>query len=158
MVEVGVHAATDVTGFGLLGHVHEMAEASGVDVTLTLDTVPLFARVLGHAEADVTPGRTADLIAWAGDFSRWDVRADSDVWMRILCDPQTSGGLLMAVAPDRAEALEAALAVRGTLAARIGECAGEGTGIVTVSGSGESAGWASNLLATAALGHAYNPQ
>jgi len=132
MVEVGVHAATDVTGFGLLGHVHEMAEASGVAVDLSLRAVPLFERVVGYAEEDVTPGRTADLISWAGEFTRWEASAQADVWLRILCDPQTSGGLLMAVSADKADALEAALVLRGVLAARVGVCADGRPGEVTV--------------------------
>ena len=134
MVEIGVHAATDVTGFGLLGHVHEMAEASGVAVELDLAAVPLFERVLGYAADDVTPGRTADLIAWAREFMRWNAGADAGVWLRVLCDPQTSGGLLMAAAPERAEALEGALAARGVLVARVGVCVPGLPGGVTVLG------------------------
>ena len=134
MVEVGVHAATDVTGFGLLGHIHEMAEASGVAVELDIGAVPLFDRALDYARDDVTPGRTADLIAWAREFSRWDSAEDADVWSRVLCDPQTSGGLLMAVPVDRAGALVSALAARETLAARIGVCAQGDAGMVIVGG------------------------
>jgi len=132
MVEVGVHAATDVTGFGLLGHAHEMAEASGVAVDLALNAVPLFERVLGYAEDDVTPGRTTDLIAWAGEFTRWEASADSGMWLRVLCDPQTSGGLLMAVPSDQTATLEAALVARGVLSARVGVCTQGRPGEVTV--------------------------
>jgi selenide, water dikinase len=132
MVEVGVNAATDVTGFGLLGHVHEMAEASGVAVRLDLAEVPLFDRVLGYAADNVAPGRTTDLIAWSHEFARWDAEGDSIVWLRVLCDPQTSGGLLMAVAPERADALAQALAQRGVMAARVGECVAGEPGVVTV--------------------------
>jgi selenide, water dikinase len=120
MVEVGVHAATDVTGFGLLGHVHEMAEASGVAARLDAHEVPLFDRVFDHALAGVAPGRTADLIAEATRFVRWEADADSEVWLRVLCDPQTSGGLIMAVAPQRLGDLVAALESRGQLAAVVG--------------------------------------
>jgi selenide,water dikinase len=133
MVEVGVHAATDVTGFGLLGHVHEMADASGVAVELDLAEVPLFERALDYAADNVAPGRTADLIAWAAEFVRWDSDADAEVWLRVLCDPQTSGGLLMAVAPARADALAESLARRGVMAARVGECVSGVPGEVTVS-------------------------
>ena len=120
MVEVGASAATDVTGFGLLGHVHEMAEASGVCARLVLDEVPVFERVLAYAAEAVIPGRTYDLMAWARQFSDWHADEEAETWMRVLCDPQTSGGLLIAVAADRADALANALAVRGVLAALIG--------------------------------------
>ena len=135
MVEIGVHAATDVTGFGLLGHAHEMAEASGVAVEIGLAGVPLFERVLEYAEQDVTPGRTADLIAWAGDFLHWNAVADAHLWLRVLCDPQTSGGLLMAVAPQRVEALAEAMTERGVLAARVGICVAGKPGDLTIAGA-----------------------
>ena len=132
MVAVGVHAATDVTGFGLLGHVHEMAEASGVAVELALSEVPLFERVLDYAADGVAPGRTTDLIAWVHEFVSWRSEADAEVWLRVLCDPQTSGGLLMAVAPDRAQALAGELASRSVLAARVGKCVAGEPGVVWV--------------------------
>ena len=134
MVAVGVNAATDVTGFGLLGHVHEMAEASGVAVKLDLTAVPVFERALSYAERSVMPGRTADLIAWAREFTRWNAEEDQELWLRVLCDPQTSGGLLMAVAQDRADALETELHARGVLSARVGACVEGAPGLVTVSG------------------------
>jgi selenide,water dikinase len=120
MVEVGVHAATDVTGFGLLGHLHEMAEGSGLCAWLSVDDVPLFEGALDYAKDGVIPGRTNDLIAWGGDFVDWHAAHDSEPWMRVLFDPQTSGGLLLAVSPERAGALASALASRGVMAARIG--------------------------------------
>ena len=132
MVEVGVHAATDVTGFGLLGHLHEMVEASGCTAALELDAVPVFDAALGYAAQGVVPGRTADVIAWADEFSAWESTADRELWMKVLCDPQTSGGLLIAVAPERAEALAAALEARSVLHARIGTCAGGDPGRVVV--------------------------
>ncbi len=120
MIEVGVHAATDVTGFGLLGHLHEMAEASGVSAQLVVGEVPVFDRALEYAARGVIPGRTHDLIAWAREFSDWRAKQDSEAWVRVLCDPQTSGGLLIVVAPERADVLADALATRGVLAARVG--------------------------------------
>lgn len=132
MVEIGVHAGTDVTGFGLLGHVHEMAEASGCAVELDAGAVPLFERALDYAEQGVAPGRTAEIVAWADPFTRWESALARDVWMRVLCDPQTSGGLLIAVAEARADALVAAVEARGGSAALIGRCVSGTAGEVTV--------------------------
>lgn len=132
MIEVGVSAATDVTGFGLLGHLHEMADASGCEIRIELDAVPLFDRTLEWAEANVAPGRTAEIVAWANDYTRWHSQHDRDIWMRILCDPQTSGGLLMSVPERSADALGSALDARGVLAARVGRFTAGGRGVVTV--------------------------
>ena len=121
MIEVGVHAATDVTGFGLLGHLHEMAEASGVSAKLVARRVPLFERALDYAAAGVIPGRTHDLVAWAAEFTGYGADALADGWLRVLCDPQTSGGLLIAVDSHQAAALVDALESRGVMAAVIGE-------------------------------------
>jgi selenide,water dikinase len=132
MVEVGVHAATDVTGFGLLGHLHEMVEASRCAGRLELAEVPVFAGALDYAAQGVMPGRTADVVAWADEFVAWEATADRELWMNVLCDPQTSGGLLMAVAPGRADTLAEALSARGVLAARIGTCTAGEPGAVTV--------------------------
>jgi selenide,water dikinase len=129
MREVGVHAATDVTGFGILGHLHEMLFGSGCAGELVYDALPLLDGVAGYAAQGVVPGRTADVIAYAAEFTEWSAHPppltpDSPVehlapW-RILCDPQTSGGLLMAVAADKADALVAALEARGVMRAVVG--------------------------------------
>jgi selenide,water dikinase len=131
MGQVAVHAATDVSGFGLVGHIHEMASASGVAVRMSAASVPLFDRVVPYAEQGVVPGRTADVVAWADEFTSWEALEDRDLWMRVLCDPQTSGGLLIAVASEDADLLRVELEVRGVIAARVGECvAGEPGAIV----------------------------
>jgi len=131
MVEVGVHAATDVTGFGLLGHLHEMALASECSAHLALGTVPLFERALDWAEEGVVPGRTAEVIAWADGFVEWRHSAQRELWMNVLCDPQTSGGLLMAIGADAVEELKVALESRGVLAAQVGRfVAGPGGHII----------------------------
>jgi len=137
MVAVGVSACTDVTGFGLLGHLHEMVEASGCGADLYVAEVPLFDRVATYAEQKVVPGRTADVIEWAGEFALWAGAegrsdADSEVWMRILCDPQTSGGLMIAVPAQSADALARELETRGVLGARIGRCTADQPGRITI--------------------------
>lgn len=132
MVLVGVNAGTDITGFGLLGHAHEMALASGCAVGLDLGAVPVFERAVDYAAQGVAPGRTAEIIAWADEFVRWESAEDRAVWMRVLCDPQTSGGLLMSVPADKAARLVAECEANGTSAWVVGECRAGTPGEVTV--------------------------
>lgn len=112
-----VHACTDVTGFGLLGHLHEMAEASGLSAELHRKLIPLLPGAYELAETGHVPGRTREVIEWAEEFAVYtgDEGADTstgagqgvpgelDVWWKILCDPQTSGGLMFALNPDDSE-------------------------------------------------------
>jgi cysteine desulfurase NifS/selenium donor protein len=129
-VEVGVHAVTDVTGFGLLGHLREMAVASGLDAVIDARAVPILdgARDL----AEFAPGGTLNNLKHATTFVDWD--ADLPRTDRVLlCDAQTSGGLLIAVERDRAKLLLAALAEKGVSEARvIGHFESEGTGHIRV--------------------------
>lgn len=96
MVRAGAHAATDVTGFGLLGHLNEMLEASSVGADLDFSAVPMLPGVLLLAEDGVWPGGSQRNLDAADtvDFGALDLPA-----RRILADAQTSGGLLVAVAP-----------------------------------------------------------
>ena len=141
MQEVGVHAATDVTGFGIAGHLHEMLSGSGCAGELDFGALPLFDRVLDYAAKGVVPGRTAEIIDFAASFTCWIGRTsplapgapseDLALW-RVLCDPQTSGGLLMAVAPERADALRDALSARGVAGIVIGHAVPGEPGHITV--------------------------
>jgi len=141
MQEIGVEAGTDVTGFGIAGHLHEMLEGSGCAGELDFAALPLMDGVFAYAEQGVVPGRTADVIAYAAEFLDWPAHpaplgpdaptADLAPW-RILCDPQTSGGLLMAVAPHKADSLVGALASRGVLHAVIGRAIEGEPGRITV--------------------------
>ena len=102
------HACTDITGFGLVGHFHEMAEASGLSARLELECVPLLEQAYEFAENGVVPGRTTDIVAWAREFVSYaeDLELSNIeriTWERIYCDPQTSGGLMIALAPEEAE-------------------------------------------------------
>jgi selenide,water dikinase len=120
MLEVGAHAATDVTGFGLLGHLRSMLRASGVAARVSAGAVPLLPRARELVADGHVPGGTrrnsADVAAWVD----WDPALD-DVVRTLLCDAQTSGGLLIAVAPERADELIARLRAERTPAAvRIG--------------------------------------
>jgi selenide,water dikinase len=120
IVEVGVHAATDVTGFGLLGHLSEVLVASNVGAIIHAGEVPVLPGVRSLVEAGVYPGGSRrNLTAVRPILDVGDVDETS---VMILADAQTSGGLLIAVAPDRAEELAAALAGEGALSwAVIGE-------------------------------------
>jgi selenide,water dikinase len=119
MVEVGVDAATDVTGFGLLGHLHEVVHSSGVSARVRAAAVPLLPLAAELAARGVVPGGSKRNADYFGKFIRWSDAVDAPT-RTLLCDAQTSGGLLMCVPPDRAAALQAALAARGVRHAVIG--------------------------------------
>jgi len=118
MLEVGVHAATDVTGFGLLGHLRNVCAASGVSAHVRFDAVPVLAAARRYVGEGMAPGGThanwrflADWVTWASDVTKEE--------QLLLADAQTSGGLLIAVAPEKTDALVAALIARGTPAAAV---------------------------------------
>ena len=119
MVETGVVAGTDVTGFGLLGHLHRMLLASGVAATLRAEDVPLLPGAVELATAGHVPGGSRRNMA---DLSGHTTFADSvdDVARLLLSDAQTSGGLLMSVPERRAAALVERLARSEHAAAVIG--------------------------------------
>jgi selenide, water dikinase len=127
-----VHAATDVTGFGLLGHLHTMLEASGTAAQIDAAAVPLLARARELAGQGVVPGgttRNAESVASTTSFA-----AGVDAATRLLlADAQTSGGLLIAVAAERAPALVAALEREATPArAVIGRVVAGAAGRISV--------------------------
>jgi selenide,water dikinase len=120
MMEVGVHAATDVTGYGLLGHLHEMTEASCAGARISVSAVPVLAGARDLAGDGAVAGGTARNLEWLTDKVWWAPEID-EVTQILLADAQTSGGLLIAVAPARADALEQAMRARGVeTVARIG--------------------------------------
>jgi selenide,water dikinase len=115
----GIHAATDVTGYGLLGHLHEMAHASGLEAEVWLDRVPVLSpRVRELAGEGVVPGGSKRNLEFVTPRAVFDPGV-SPLDRTILADAQTSGGLLLAVEPSRAPALVAALTRRGTPAAAV---------------------------------------
>jgi selenide, water dikinase len=159
MLAVGVHACTDVTGFGLAGHLAEMLDASqaaasggeqgreqsgeqGVAAVIDLDALPLHEQVLGFIESgtfahglranrDYLLPRFAGLEPSDADLSDAE---HSDSRVLALFDPQTSGGLLLAVAEDRHERLTAELATAGAHAYTIGEVVAGPAGSMAVAG------------------------
>ncbi len=119
-VEAGVHAATDITGFGLAGHAHEMAEAAGVQIRIRMSAVPLLPGAREHADGTSFGGLERNQAHFLADGR---VRLEvADPALRILAlDPQTSGGLLVGVPAQHAEAWDRARRAHGVTAARIGE-------------------------------------
>jgi len=122
-----VHACTDVTGFGLIGHLAEMVEKSGCSVRIESAAVPRIEEAIEYAAMGLIPAGAyrnrefrAAMIVAADDVSR--ARQD------LLFDPQTSGGLLVALPADQAERYAASLRAAGLEAAVIGRVTGEGTG------------------------------
>ncbi len=118
MLAVGVHAATDVTGFGLLGHLHTMLLASGVAAELASAAVPLLPHAREMAERGAIPGGTKRNAESLGDAVSFAAAVDP-VTRLLLADAQTSGGLLLAVAPERGPTLVAALERERTPAAAV---------------------------------------
>ncbi len=114
----GVQAMTDVTGFGLLGHLIEMVEGSNVKAIIDFNNVPKLETINYYLEAGCVPGGSSRNFASYGH----KVSAMSEQYRNILCDPQTSGGLLIAVSPD-SEAEFLALAKKHEQFVQvIGEC------------------------------------
>ena len=108
MVAAGVHAATDVTGFGLAGHLHEMLEASGVGAVIDFAALPLFNRVWELSCAYCRPNRAFSIMDLAEDYVQQGSLDDDefDNRMGVVCDPQTSGGILAAIPADQASMFE----------------------------------------------------
>ena len=97
-------AGTDVTGFGLLGHLHHVAQASGCAARLFAEAVPTFSAVRSHADAGRVPGGSRRNLEYVTPVTRFDpALAEAD--RLILADAQTSGGLLLAVPPENEGAL-----------------------------------------------------
>jgi len=115
-----IHAATDITGFGLAGHGHEMAEASGLALALRWDAVPLLPGAEGYARRGSIPGGGQRNRAYYGRWIRTERRL-AEEHVTLLHDPQTSGGLLLTVAAERREQIEAAFRAAGEPMWRIGE-------------------------------------
>jgi selenide,water dikinase len=103
--DLNVHAATDVTGFGLAGHLHEMLESSGTAAIVYWDALPMFERVYQYSQDGCRPGKVYDVIEWSRSFVPKGTMDEMtyDDRMGVLCDPQTSGGLLISLPKEEAE-------------------------------------------------------
>ncbi|MFH2056493.1 MAG: selenide, water dikinase SelD, partial [bacterium] len=132
MTAFDISACTDITGFGLLGHLLEMVVASGVDAKVDSRAVPLISGAKELAQAGAIPGGTENNLEFVDDYVIWP-ESISPVGKLLLCDAQTSGGLLIAVKTEQADQLLHALHERGvTDAALVGEIVAAGTGMIEV--------------------------
>ena len=118
MAKVDVHACTDITGFGLLGHLRNIAKASECVATVRLAGVPVIEAAWGYVREDIAPGGTHANWRFLNEHVEYAADIDKPSQL-VLCDAQTSGGLLIAVAPDQADELIAALRERATPCAAI---------------------------------------
>jgi selenide,water dikinase len=118
MVEAGASAATDVTGYGLIGHLLEMCEGAGIGAEIRVSAVPVLAGAREELARGSRPEGTARNVATFRDRVRLSVPESE---LTLMCDAQTSGGLLIAMAPERAPLLEAKLTESGLFYAKVGE-------------------------------------
>ena len=113
----GVHALTDVTGFGLLGHVAELCQASSVSADVSFAQLPILPAAVRYAQAGMVTGASARNLAHVQAM----LSADLAPWqMNLLTDPQTSGGLLVSCTLQAVKAVQAAFQTHGQQAVRIG--------------------------------------
>ena len=133
-LKAGVRAATDVTGFGLLGHLHRMLNASGAAARLDASAVPLLPHAAELAGAGFVSGGTNANTERMRAHVHMDHAVPAELAI-LLHDAQTSGGLLLAVAPPAVPALESELRSQGLPAAVIGEVMAGQTGHVDVAAS-----------------------
>jgi selenide,water dikinase len=132
MVEAGASAATDITGFGLLGHLRSMARASDLAASLSASEVPLLPHAAELARAGHIPGGTTRNLSDLESDISWHEAVDPTTRI-VLADAQTSGGLLIAIAADRAEDLIARLGAAATpAAARVGTLIEGPAGRITI--------------------------
>ena len=134
MTEVGAHACTDITGFGLLGHLYGMTRASGVGAKIKLSKVPILPEVWELAKEGCIPGGTRKNYSFLQEKEAvtWDPGID-EMTRLVISDAQTSGGLLIAVAKEKSQDLRSRLEARKTPAAvLIGEIVDDSSGRIHV--------------------------
>jgi selenide,water dikinase len=132
LVRFEVHALTDITGFGLLGHLRNITAASRVTATVWADQVPVLPQARRYVAANIAPGGTRANWKFLNDWVEYEAGVSQEEQL-LLCDAQTSGGLLAAVPEASAPAVVQALSKAGTLAAAIvGRVDGEGGGRIRV--------------------------
>jgi selenide,water dikinase len=130
-IDAELHAATDVTGFGLAGHAHEMAEQSSVGVRIRASLVPFLPGARGHAETGISFGGLERNRSYFDDGAKVRFDGVDDALRTLILDPQTSGGLLVGVPTAHADAWQRACAARGVRPVQIGEVTA-GSGVLVV--------------------------
>lgn len=131
MLAAGAHGATDITGFGLLGHAHEMAAASGAAIRILAAAVPLITGALSLAQKGCVTRAHKSTRDYLG--AKLCAAGMPDALVNLLADAQTSGGLLIALPPDRADSLVAALRKANIArAAIVGEVTSGEAGCISV--------------------------
>ncbi|MEA2562161.1 MAG: selenide, water dikinase [Acidobacteriota bacterium] len=132
ITRIGAHALTDVTGFGLLGHLRNMVVASKVCARVDFDRVPALSAAWEYLQAGIAPGGTHANHRFLADWVDYEDGVGREEQL-LLCDAQTSGGLLAAMAPEQADALLEALKAAGmTDAAVIGSIEASPPGRIAV--------------------------
>ncbi len=131
MVKIGVNAATDITGFGLLGHAWEMAQASRVNLVIEASAVPLIPGTVELAQADFYPLGTLNNYRFVKKYTRFRTGISRTLRL-ILCDAQTSGGLLISVSESQACRLLNLFQLSGIVDARFIGGIEKGKGIIIV--------------------------
>ncbi|OGP11500.1 MAG: selenide, water dikinase SelD [Deltaproteobacteria bacterium RIFCSPLOWO2_12_FULL_43_16] len=126
MQEVGVNACTDITGFGLIGHAMEMAEASSASIMFNIKNIPFFPKAIDLVKKSANHPKT---IKSNREYLASNLRMPDDIkpeQANLLYDPQTSGGLLISVSPEKSQKLVEQLSAAKILAAIVGEVVEKG--------------------------------
>jgi cysteine desulfurase len=132
MEKYSIHACTDVTGFGLVGHLSEVSVASRMNVELFADRIPVFDETMSLAAANIVPGGSVNNLSFFSRFVTWDKNI-TPITQIVLCDAQTSGGLLFTVPGEEKEKIILELENAGIQsAAHIGNCIEDGEGTIFV--------------------------
>lgn len=130
-VQVGVHAMTDITGFGLLGHLYEMASASHIQVSVHIKGLRVICDALEYARMGLVPGGAYTNRDYLVDKVLLDAGIET-AWADLLFTPETAGGLLMAVPETKTRVLEQALQEKGICFFKVGCCGDRGLGSIHV--------------------------
>ena len=118
MMKAGANSATDITGFGLLGHTRRMAEASGISIKIYGDKVPVIEGTIELLQSGACPGGSKRNLDYANESIKWNDKIDYDLRM-ILADAQTSGGLLISINPSKADELVKILKDNGDVYSKV---------------------------------------
>lgn len=127
-----INACTDVTGFGLMGHLSEISLASKLDVEIFSKQVPVIEEVWEFATSNIIPGGSTNNLNHFSKYIDWDTKL-SDIEKIILCDAQTSGGLLFTIPMNQKDEVLKQLKESGIdFASHVGNCVLKGNGIISV--------------------------